>query len=123
MRAVNDAWTTLRDPGRRATYDLALRATAAPVSSDAAAGPPRSDLDDLLADLADDTPLGGRVVLPRWVSLVPVGTFAASLGALFLGLVFSSRAALGVAAALFTLSCALFLMAPFVALLASRRGG
>jgi curved DNA-binding protein CbpA len=123
MRAINDAWTTLRDPDRRATYDLALRATAVPASPDTAASPARSDLDDLLADLADDTPLGGRVVLPRWVSLVPVGTFAASLGALFVGLVFSSRGALGAAVALFALSCALFLMAPFVALLASRRGG
>ena len=70
----------------------------------------------------DDTPLGGQVVLPKWLSLIPVATFAASVGMGMLGMLFSSAAALSLAFALFALSCALFLMAPFVALLASRRG-
>ena len=121
MRAINDAWATLRDPDRRATYDLTLgrvRATAVPPESHTT-----SDLDDLLADLEDDTPLGGRVVLPRWLSLVPVGAFAASVAVLVAGMLFSSSAALSLAFVLFAASCAMFLMAPFVALLASRRRG
>lgn len=123
MRAINDAWTTLRDPARRASYDLALRAPVAPPARSGATEGAPSDVDDLLADLADDTPYGTRVVLPGWVSLVPVAAFAASLVALFVGLVFGSGPALAASFALFTTSCLLFLMAPFVALLASRRGG
>lgn len=119
MRAINDAWATLRDPDRRARYDLALRTV---IPGPAASGPsPRSEVDDLLADLEDDTPLGGRVVLPGWLSLVPAATFAASVAGVVVGSIFSSTAVLGVAVGLFALSCALFLMAPFVALIASRR--
>jgi curved DNA-binding protein CbpA len=123
MRAINDAWATLRDPGRRASYDLALRVHTAPSPAPHPGGAGASDVDDLLADLKDDTPFGTQVVLPGWLSLVPVATFAASLAALFVGLVFSSAPALAAAFALFTTSCVLFLMAPFVALLASRRRG
>ena len=123
MRAINDAWATLRDPGRRATYDLALRVSTAASPAPHPGDPAQRDVDDLLADLEDDTPFGTRVVLPGWLSLVPVATFAASLAALFVGLVFSSAPALAAAVALFTTSCVLFLMAPFVALRASRRRG
>jgi curved DNA-binding protein CbpA len=121
MRAINDAWATLRDPGRRASYDLALRTAAAPAAP--AERATRTDAEDLLADLDDDTPIGGRIVLPTWMSLIPVGVFASSLAALFVGLLFGSAPALGAALALFAISCTLFLMAPFVALIASRRRG
>jgi hypothetical protein len=121
MRAINDAWAILRDPERRARYDRGLGEDV--VGPAPATAHPISDLDDLLADLADDTPLGGRVVLPRWLSLIPVGVFAASVATFVVGLLFSSSAALASSVALFLLSCALFLCAPFVALLASRRGG
>ena len=123
MRAVNDAWSTLRDPDRRAAYDLSLgrgRSASAPAPAEPS---PVSDLDDLLADLDDDTPLGGRVVLPRWLSLLPVSAFAASIAMVVAGMLFSSSAALSLAFLFFALSCAMFLMAPFVALLASRRRG
>jgi hypothetical protein len=122
MRAVNEAWAVLRDPERRASYDRSL----APVASGtvAAPEPPRAwtDAEDLARDLEDDTPLGGTVVLPRWLSLLPVGVFAASVAAVGAGLLFASPAALAAAVGLFTTSCVMFLMAPFVALLASRRG-
>ena len=123
MRAANEAWATLRDPDRRATYDRSLG--AAPTTSATPPGPETrvmSDHEELLADLEDDTPLGGQVVLPKWLSLVPVATFAASVGMVGVGILFSSAPALSLAVALFALSCALFLTAPFVALLASRRG-
>lgn len=123
MRAVNEAWATLSDPGRRALYDLSLRRgpPSAPVPADDEPQVVRSDEDDLLADLADDTPLGGRVVLPRWLSLLPVAVFAASVGLFCVGLMFGSAPAIAVAMALFVLSCTMFLAAPFVALLSSRR--
>lgn len=122
MRAVNEAWATLSDPARRAQYDLSLRGH--PMSSSGPADEPtvvRSDEDDLLADLADDTPLGARVVLPRWLSLLPVAVFAASVGIFCVGLLFASPPAVAVSVACFALSCAMFLAAPFVALLSSRR--
>jgi DnaJ domain len=121
MRAINDAWMTLRDPARRAGYDLTLGQRASTTVPSAPRSP--SDLDDLLADLDDDTPIGGQVVLPRWLSLIPVAVFAASVGMVGVGMLFGSPSALAIALALFALSCAMFLMAPFVALLASRRRG
>jgi hypothetical protein len=121
MRAVNEAWATLGDPDRRASYDRSLRGSARAAPAAEPSMPPRSDAEDLLADLADDTPLGGRVVLPPWISLLPVGVFALSVGAFCAGVLFSSTTALASAIALFALSCAMFLVAPFVALLTSRR--
>jgi curved DNA-binding protein CbpA len=122
MRAVNEAWTVLGDPGRRARYDRSLHpATSAPPAAPVTERV-RTDDEELLADLADDTPLGGRIVLPRWLSLLPVAVFAASVGTFVAGVMFSSPPALAVGFALFVLSCALFLAAPFVALLSSRRG-
>jgi hypothetical protein len=122
MRAVNQAWATLRDPERRASYDLTLGPAPALPARPAPAPRMRTDEEELLADLEDDTPLGGQVVLPKWLSLVPVATFAASVAMVGLGMLFASTPALSLAFFLFALSCALFLMAPFVALLASRRG-
>ena len=121
MRAINDAWATLRDPDRRATYDRTIERAAS--TPRAVAPEPSSDLDDLLADLEDDTPLGGQIVLPGWLSLVPVAAFASSVVVFVGSLLFSSAPALAASLALFGLSCALFLMAPFVALIASRRRG
>jgi hypothetical protein len=120
MRAINDAWATLRDPARRASYDRTIgRWPATPV---AAADPPPWDLDDRLADLEDDTLIGGVVVLPRWYALLPVAVFAASVVALVGAMLFNAEAGLALAASLFVLSVVMFLVAPFVALLASRRG-
>jgi hypothetical protein len=121
MQAVNEAWQTLRDPARRAHYDRTLPGRPSEPTP-AAAPSPRSEADDLLADLADDAPVGGRtVVLPRWLSLVPVGTFGLSVAAFCLALMFSSNGALAASVVLFLLSCLMFLAAPFVALLTSRR--
>jgi hypothetical protein len=121
MRAVNEAWATLGDPARRAQYDLSLRDPSTSPSVAPEAPHPRTEEEDLLADLADDTPLGGRVVLPRWLSLLPVTVFALSIGSFCLGLLFASPRALGGSVALFLVSCAMFMVAPFVALLSSRR--
>jgi hypothetical protein len=119
MRAVNEAWTVLGDPTSRARYDRSVG--GAPTPRPPAAARVRTDDEELLADLADDTPLGNRIVLPRWLSLVPVAVFGASVATFAAGVMFSSAAALAAGLALFALSCALFLAAPFVALLSSRR--
>jgi hypothetical protein len=124
MRAVNAAWATLGDPARRASYDRALAgwpagaSTAPRASSDADEG---FDLHDLLADLEDDTPIGGTVVLPPWMRLVPVGMFVASIVLFGLGMLMSAPGLLGMGLVAFLVSCLLFIAAPFVALLASRR--
>jgi hypothetical protein len=122
MRSVNEAWATLRDPARRARYDRSLQVADDPVWPAGPAGVPRTDDEELLADLADDTPLGGRVVLPGWISLLPVAVFALSIAVGVLGVLLASTSALAVAVGLFLVSCAMFLVAPFVALLSSRRG-
>ena len=122
MRAVNEAWAVLGDPARRARYDLDLgfgRRPSAPAEAPAPA-PVRSDADDLAADLADDTPLGGQVVLPGWLSLVPVAVFLASLALFGAGLTFGSAPAVAGSVICFAVSCAMFLAAPFVAMLVSR---
>jgi hypothetical protein len=117
MRALNDAWTTLRDPAQRDRYDRSLR----PVMP-APEPRVRSDVEDLMADLADDTPLGGTVVLPGWYSLAPVAAFVVSLALFGAAMLFGSQPALALAMGLFVVSCVLFVVSPFVAMLASRRG-
>lgn len=52
MAAVNEAWTVLRDPGRRAVYDASLRPAAGPPP--AAAAPRPVDLDDDGDEPAED---------------------------------------------------------------------
>jgi hypothetical protein len=117
MRAINDAWATLRDPSSRATYDRSLDRPTAPTSPTES---PAREEDDLLSDLLDDTPLGGRVVLPRWLAMLPVAVFAASVAMLLGAVLFTAPAGFALAVVLFGISFLMFLVAPFVALLASR---
>jgi hypothetical protein len=82
----------------------------------------RTDEEDLLADLADDRPLGGVVKLPGWLSLVPPAVFLLSIVLGVGGVLFLNRALLAAAFVAFLASCVLFLVSPFVALLLSRSG-
>jgi len=124
MRAVNEAWAALSDPGRRALYDLSL---AAPVRrADVRAPEPpaqrvTSEEEDLLADLADDHPIGGTVRLPRWLALLPVATFALSILLGFFGIFFVAPPLVVSSVVAFLVSCTLFLVSPFIALYASQR--
>ena len=125
MRAVNEAWAALSDPGRRAQYDLTLSMPPRPpVPPEPAPEPVRffTDDEELLADLADDRPLGGTIRLPRWISLLPVGAFALSILLGFLGMFFVSSPLIAGAIVAFLVSCTLFLVSPFIALYASRQG-
>jgi hypothetical protein len=81
----------------------------------------RTDEEDLLADLADDRPIGGQVVLPRWLSLLPPAVFAAAVALAVGGALFSSAQLLAASVGALLVSGAMFLAAPFVALLTSRR--
>jgi curved DNA-binding protein CbpA len=122
MRAINAAWTTLGDPERRARYDRSLAGWPAAGATESADDDTSAVLDDLLADLDDDTPIGTTVRLPGWMSLVPVGLFVLSIASFALGALLGAPALIGAAITAFLLSCLLFIAAPFVALLASRRG-
>jgi hypothetical protein len=128
MRALNEAWETLGDPERRRRYDRSLAAPPAgparpwTAPSDAPpAAAPRSDRDDLLHDLADDTPVGGMVRLPSWFAVLPPGVLVLGVLVGLFGLVFRLGAVVASAFVLAGVSMALFLLSPFVALAASRR--
>lgn len=114
MRAINEAWATLGDPVRRARYD---RAIGGPTTAPQAVWV--QDDDEDLAD--DDAPVRITVVLPRWMSLLPVATFVASVAVFVVSVMVASDQLLALSFMVFALSCLLFLMAPFVALYASRR--
>lgn len=113
MQAINEAWATLGDPVRRARYDRSIAPPAA------ATQPAWTDDEDLPVD--EDAPVRITVALPRWISLLPVATFAASVVVFVFSLMTASGQLLGGAFLLFVLSCLLFLASPFVALFASRR--
>lgn len=123
MRAVNEAWATLRDPVRRAHYDLTLQQAPATPASSSGPSPGRSPspAGDWLDDLDDDEPVRRTVQAPRWLSLLPVALFGLSIVAFVLGVVMTAPMLLGLAMLAFVLSCLFFLAAPFVALYASRR--
>ena len=121
MRAINDAWATLRDPALRAVYDRTLGGDATATTHSKPGAPSKAD--DLLADLLDDTPIGGQVVLPRWLALLPVAVFAAALAMLGIAVVFRMPQGFALSVMLFGLSFVMFLVAPFMALFASRRRG
>jgi hypothetical protein len=122
MRAINEAWATLGDPVRRARYDRSLHLGAAPATVPSR---PAEDLRDGwgAVDDLDDRPVHGAVRLPRWLSLLPVGLFAASVALFVVGLVLASEPVIALAGMAFALSCLFFLAAPFIALFASRRPG
>jgi hypothetical protein len=122
MRLANEAWAVLGDPARRRAYDQEL---GSPLDHDPHGDglDEREDLAaDLAADLLDDRPIGGTVVLPRWLALIPVALFAGAVLATVVGMVtgLAHLVALGIMS--FLLSCLLFLVAPLVALVVSRRG-
>lgn len=114
MQAINEAWATLGDPVRRARYDRTL---GGPTTAHRTIRVEDAEIDDR----DDDAPVRITVVLPRWLSLLPVAAFAGSVVVFVLSLMTASGQLVGLAFMLFVLSCVMFLAAPFVALFASRR--
>lgn len=125
MRAINDAWATLGDPARRASYDRSLRDASDGATAARAVPDPGDDPWDLDDDDIDDgeQPVRVTVRLPGWVSLIPVGLFAASVATFVVGLIMVSKPLLGMSLMMLVLSVVFFLAAPFIALFASRTGG
>jgi hypothetical protein len=125
MRALNEAWATLGDPEQRRVYDRSLSIppprAAAPWPTAPSAAPPAPAGD--LADLFDDRPIhGGMVRLPGWIALTPPGLLALGAVVGVLGLVFRLGAVVAFGFALSGLGILLFVLSPFIALAASRRG-
>ncbi|HUF33303.1 MAG TPA: DnaJ domain-containing protein [Acidimicrobiales bacterium] len=127
MREVNEAWRVLGDRTRRAAYDRRLAGGADP-DGDAETSvfrpfePGDDDPDPL--DVADhpyrDDPAAlapGR----RIATVAPIALFAASVGAGAVGLALGSAPLLGLAVALFVLSCVGFLVVPLLALARATR--
>jgi len=133
MRAVNHAWSVLRDPVSRARYDRSLR-PAAPAPAPAPAPPrfrageepdPRYPFHDVvpdedLDDLADTRPVRVTVALPRWLRLLPAGTAVAAVATAFVGTVVASEPLFAFGLMLGILAFLFFVSAPFVALLGGR---
>lgn len=118
MRAINEAWATLGDPVRRARYDRAIGGTA---NTQHTVWVQDDDDERSADDRDDDAPVRITVALPRWMSLLPVAMFAASVAIFIVSVMSASGQLLALAFMTFVLSCLLFLAAPFVALYASRR--
>lgn len=119
MRAINEAWATLRDPVRRARYDRGLLATARPPGPEESVADQAADDDD---DDDDDSPVRVTVRLPGWISLIPVGLFGLAVTSFVLGVVMVSTPLLTLALMALVLSVLFFLAAPFIALFAARTG-
>jgi len=120
MQALNQAWTILGDPARRAAWDRehggVARWAAAPGGVAALVDDGADPLGPDPFDLLDDRPLSPPRRSP--VDLAPVALFALSVATGCVALVLDEPAMLGVAGFLFFLSC--FAVAA-VALLVMRR--
>ncbi len=102
MVALNEAWSVLGDPGRRAEYDLAHDFAAASFAPFQAFDPDVDEPDPL--DLPDQPYRPEPTFRPR-LSLVPIMAFAASACLLAVWFVVGSNAVLGAATLMFVLSC------------------
>lgn len=122
MRRATQAWAVLGDPDRRAAYDREVGVGQRPTAGPAPAPQwhEAREAADLLADLEDDTPIGGTVVLPRWLALLPVALLAAAFATGVLGVLLILPALIALGFVLGAISVVFFLAAPFVALAASR---
>lgn len=128
MREVNEAWRVLGDRTRRAAYDRRLAGGADP-DDDAAQSTVFRPFDP-----ADDDPdpfevpdhpyrddPAAQAVGRRIATVAPIALFATSVGAGTIGLVLASAPLLGLAVALFALSCVGFLVVPLLALARATR--
>jgi curved DNA-binding protein CbpA len=122
MREINEAWSVLRDPGRRLDYDRRLG-----LRPDGVGGPwgfrPLDDGDEeAVAPPAGDDDAGPPPTLPRRALVIaPVALFALAVATFCLALVLDAPAVVGVALAEVVLAGLLFVLVPLVALAEAER--
>lgn len=132
MRAINAAWSELRDPDRRRQYDLGLRAphgaSWAGASFDEDAGPAYSwepydlddeddlDLDELYGERRARAPRGGRAL-----TMLPAVCVVGGVVALIVGAVVDLGAVAALGLSFAVLGAVLFALVPFFVVLDSRR--
>jgi hypothetical protein len=132
MRRLNEAWTVLGDPARRASYDLTLAegATQAPPTTGEpgfrpTGGPdpefvPYDDSDDVdYAALLDDRPVGNGARLPRALQVAPAALLVAAVFSLSAAAVTSLPALVAFGLACLVLSGACFVLVPMLAVMRS----
>ena len=117
MRAVNEAWAVLSDPGRRAAYDRTLGIAADP---DAFRPIEPDEPGDVDPRLEPDVPYrrvsAGEERRTRLATLIPISLFGAAVGAVVMGLAIGIPALLAIGVVLFLLSCAGFVVVPLLVL-------
>ncbi len=127
MRRLNEAWTLLSDPASRAAVDLAAKPQPAQASQPTVAGrgaPQDSDDEDHYwwAETIerDDRPLSaGR--LPAWMQMGAPALFVFGVFSVIVGAMVAFAAAVVFGLVALAVSGLMFMLAPFVVLVTSRR--
>ena len=121
MQDVNEAWFVLRDPGRRARYDLELDGLPPPPRPQPAWAPEPEDL--VSAFLVEDPPppTTGRARAGDAVVLMPAALVVSGVGLLVFSTMTMSAPLLALAFAVLVLGGASFVVAPFLSLARQRR--
>lgn len=117
MRTINEAWSVLSDPRRRAAYDRAAGlvrdpADFRPIEPDEPGEPDPRDA----PDVPYRRPAPGEDRRNRRVAFAPVALFGAAVVLFGLGMVTGVPAFLALAVVSFLLSCAGMVVAPLLAL-------
>lgn len=115
MRAINEAWSILRDPARRRSFDDAEPRPFRPFDDETDEADPR-DMPDV-----PYRPAPPPSVSERTLTLAPALLFAASIVVGSIAVFMRLTGILAVAFALFLLSCVGFIVVPLLALSRARR--
>jgi hypothetical protein len=124
MQELNVAWTTLRDPAKRAVYDdfLAVRRRSTGAKRSEPAATPlwatewTEVVEELSEDLLDDRPIGPTYAPEGWWALLPPATLVLAVALLLGAFFFAAPALLVFSGAAFFVAFGLFVMAPMWAM-------
>jgi len=119
MQAINAAWRTLSDPGRRRRYDEVLRTEGEPAEPEPT-WHPFDEADDVMDPRLDDSD-ARRPTAGRLLAIAPVALLVVGLAALVVGGVAALRPLLALGFVCLAGSALLFVLAPVAVVLESRR--